>query len=79
LQGNLSQTVENLQIRLLQRARSTNPINRFGIVHGGRIKPGNPRQNGRHGRMHLTLKRETTKPAACNFLQQLAKRGRIRR
>jgi putative transposase len=29
-----------------------------------RIKPGNPQQNGRHERMHLTLKKETTKPAA---------------
>jgi putative transposase len=38
-----------------------------------RIKPGNPQQNGRHERMHLTLKLETTKPAARNFLQQQAK------
>lgn len=35
-----------------------------------RIKPGNPQQNGRHERIHLTLKLETTKPAAQNFLQQ---------
>jgi putative transposase len=35
-----------------------------------RIKPGNPQQNGRHERMHLTLKKETTKPAGSNFLQQ---------
>ena len=32
-----------------------------------RIKPGNPQQNGRHERMHLTLKLETTKPAGNNF------------
>jgi putative transposase len=38
-----------------------------------RIKPGNPQQNGRHERMHLTLKLETTKPAAGNVLQQQAK------
>jgi putative transposase len=38
-----------------------------------RIKPGNPQQNGRHERMHLTLKNETTKPAGANFLQQQAK------
>ncbi len=38
-----------------------------------RIKPGNPQQNGRHERMHLTLKLETTKPAAGSFLQQQAK------
>jgi len=35
-----------------------------------RIKPGHPEQNGRHERMHLTLKNETTKPA---------RNGRIRR
>jgi len=35
-----------------------------------RIKPGNPQQNGRHERMHLTLKKETTKPAGMNTLQQ---------
>jgi putative transposase len=38
-----------------------------------RIKPGNPQQNGRHERMHLTLKLEATKPAASNFLQQQGK------
>jgi len=38
-----------------------------------RIKPGHPQQNGRHERMHLTLKLEATKPAANNFLQQQAK------
>ncbi|MCT9000420.1 IS481 family transposase [Chelativorans intermedius] len=38
-----------------------------------RIKPGCPQQNGRHERMHLTLKLETTKPAGANFLQQQAK------
>ncbi|MFN8005664.1 MAG: integrase core domain-containing protein [Terriglobia bacterium] len=35
-----------------------------------RIKPGHPQQDGRHERMHLTLKKETTKPAAYNGLQQ---------
>jgi putative transposase len=35
-----------------------------------RIKPGHPQQNGRHERMHLTLKKEATKPAAANVLQQ---------
>ena len=38
-----------------------------------RIKPGHPEQNGRHERMHLTLKREATKPASYNFLQQQAR------
>jgi putative transposase len=35
-----------------------------------RIQPGQPQQNGRHERLHLTLKTEATKPAAFNFLQQ---------
>jgi transposase InsO family protein len=38
-----------------------------------RIKPGQPQQNGRHERMHLTLKMEATRPAAYNFLQQQAR------
>lgn len=38
-----------------------------------RIKPGNPQQNGRHERMHLTLKKEATRPAGKNFLQQQSK------
>jgi putative transposase len=38
-----------------------------------RIRPGHPQQNGRHERMHLTLKKEATKPAAANFLQQQAR------
>jgi putative transposase len=38
-----------------------------------RIRPGHPQQNGRHERMHLTLKREATKPPGKNFLQQQAK------
>ena len=35
-----------------------------------RIKPGYPQQNGRHERMHRTLKSEATKPPSFNFLQQ---------
>jgi transposase InsO family protein len=38
-----------------------------------RIKPGHPQQNGRHERMHLTLKREATRPAGHNSLQQQAR------
>lgn len=38
-----------------------------------RIKPGNPQQNGRHERMHLTLKKEATKPPGENLLQQQEK------
>jgi putative transposase len=37
-----------------------------------RITPGHPEQNGRHERMHLTLKAEATRPAAANVLQQQA-------
>ena len=42
-----------------------------------RIKPGNPQQNGRHERMHLTLKKEATRPAGRNFLQQQARFDRF--
>jgi putative transposase len=45
---------------------------RLGI-HLERIEPGHPQQNGRHERMHLTLKKEATKPAAPNVLQQQAR------
>jgi transposase InsO family protein len=38
-----------------------------------RIKPGHPQQNGRHERMHRTLKQEATRPAGANLLQQQAK------
>jgi putative transposase len=42
-----------------------------------RIEPGHPEQNGRHERMHLTLKKETTKPPGMNFLQQQEKFDRF--
>ena len=35
-----------------------------------RIKPGCPQQNGRHERMHRTLKQETARPPGMNILQQ---------
>jgi transposase InsO family protein len=38
-----------------------------------RIKPGKPQQNGRHERMHLTLKKEATRPSGMNSLQQQAR------
>jgi len=38
-----------------------------------RIKPGRPQQNGRHERMHLTLKKETVRPPGTNCLQQQAR------
>jgi putative transposase len=49
---------------------------RLGILVE-RIQPGNPQQNGRHERMHLTLKKEATKPAGENFLQQQEKFDRF--
>lgn len=42
---------------------------RLGIAHE-RIEKGHPEQNGRHERMHRTLKAETTRPAGQNLLQQ---------
>src|SRR5262245_25024421 len=38
-----------------------------------RITPGKPQQNGRHERMHLTLKIAATKPPSANVLQQQAR------
>lgn len=38
-----------------------------------RIRPGRPQQNGRHERMHLTLKKEATRPPGRNILQQQAR------
>jgi putative transposase len=49
---------------------------RLGIMIE-RIKPGHPQQNGRHERMHLTLKKEATNPAGENLLQQQEKFDRF--
>jgi len=38
-----------------------------------RIRAGHPQRNGRHERMHLTLKKEATRPAGANLLQPEAK------
>lgn len=35
-----------------------------------RIRPASPQENGRHERMHRTLKQDTTRPARSNLLQQ---------
>jgi transposase InsO family protein len=35
-----------------------------------RIRPGHPQQNGRHERMHLTLKQQTARPPAANIIAQ---------
>jgi putative transposase len=42
-------------------------------VHPELIEPGKPQQNGRHERMHRTLKQETTRPAAQNARAQQGK------
>ena len=44
-----------------------------------RIKPGRPQQNGLHERMHLTLKKEATRPPGSSSLQQQAKFDAFRR
>lgn len=41
----------------------------LGVAHE-RIRPSHPEENGRHERMHRTLKLETTRPAGANLLQQ---------
>ena len=35
-----------------------------------RTEPGKPQQNGRHERMHLTLKQDTTRPPRANIIAQ---------
>ena len=42
---------------------------RLGIICE-RIRPAHPEENGRHERMHRTLKAETARPARANLLQQ---------
>lgn len=42
---------------------------KLGIRHE-RIEPGKPQQNGRHERMHLTLRRETATPPAPTIVAQ---------
>lgn len=42
---------------------------KLGIIHE-RIQAGHPEQNGRHERMHRTLKAHTTQPAEYNLKQQ---------
>ena len=60
----------------LRHAQVPNGLSRLSVwwlrlgISIERIKPGHPEQNGRHERMHLTLKKEATKPASFNFLQQ---------
>src|SRR5271170_563150 len=50
---------------------------KLGIVHE-RIQPGCPQQNGRHERMHRTLKEDTAKPPAGTVTAQQKKFDRFR-
>jgi len=51
---------------------------RVGIVHE-RIQPGKPQQNGRHERMHRTLKQDTTNPSAKTLQVQQKRFDEFRR
>ncbi len=47
-------------------------------IHLERIEPGAPQQNGRHERMHATLKAETSRPPAATAAEQQARFDRFR-
>ena len=51
---------------------------KLGIMHQ-RIERGKPQQNGRHERMHRTLKAETTRPPAQDLKQQQERFDRFRK
>lgn len=59
-------------------SRLTVKWKRLGIVHE-RIEPGEPQQNGRHERMHRTLKQETAKPPAFTLREQQDRFDEFRR
>jgi hypothetical protein len=50
---------------------------KLGIVHE-RIQAGRPQQNGRHERMHRTLKEDTMKPSAASLRAQQSRFDRFR-
>ncbi|MBT8129534.1 MAG: transposase [Gammaproteobacteria bacterium] len=50
---------------------------RLGILPE-RIEPGKPQQNGRHERMHLTLKEAATRPPSANMTAQQQRLDRFR-
>jgi hypothetical protein len=51
----------------------------FTALMSASSAPGNTQQKGRHERMHPTLKKEATRPAGRDFLQQQAKFDRLER
>jgi Integrase core domain len=50
---------------------------KLGIVHE-RIQPGRPQQNGRHERMHRTLKENVLNPPAATLRAQQSRFDRFR-
>jgi putative transposase len=48
-------------------------------VRPDRIAPGKPQQNGRHERLHLTLKQDTAQPPARSGAEQIARFKQCRR
>lgn len=47
-------------------------------VRPNRIAPGRPQENGRHERLHLTLKQDTASPPARSLLEQMRRFERFR-
>ncbi len=68
----LESTREDLAFTAFERLFAELWWLRLGIAIE-RITPGRPQQNGRHERMHLTLKKEATRPPSQNSLQQQAR------
>lgn len=65
--------------------RGAGGLSRLGVrllkagVVPERIAPGRPEQNGRHERLHLTLKRETASPPGASLREQAERFARFRR
>src|SRR6204780_1998991 len=66
----LPQQIESLIVRLKAEKPHWGRARSASFWSDERIKPGHPQQNGRHERMHLTLKKEATRPPGFNSLQQ---------
>ena len=66
-------------------SRGTAGLSRLAVklikagVKPERIAPGKPQQNGRHERMHLTLKQDTASPPARSLAEQIARFREFRR
>ena len=66
-------------------SRGAGGLSRLGVwllkagVLPERIAPGHPEQNGRHERLHLTLKRETASPPAGSLREQAGRFARFQR